>query len=540
MDVLRALEKASTSTKPGEVEKACKKENWEVGQNADLQLFATGHAERPMDAETLSVLSLNACRVHSMAGILKALLETASELQREYERCLTPVLSKLSKGIAAIPDELLALIFKHNAAMYGRKQAIRLSHVSRKFRAVALSEHDLWTTLHSGARKEEIEAFISRSGRDTGLHIVVRNHPRHSVSQHFLETCLAVSSRWKSVEIEESFTSTDRPAEFESIIWKMGGASHLHLPRLEDLRITHLQDDFGPGHHHSGPNLLKISWTSPRLHVLALNNFSLAHSPAFAALTSFEYALELEPLCGAQIKNILSILGASPNISHLRLEMSHFLCLVLDEYRFPEVHCPSITSLDLRFQEYTFSDGAEGLIAAFIKALHVPDVQKLSLAIHFRFADVVNHIVTKDVGNEHLTRLSDALIPVANIRSSLTTLAYKFTYDNPRGWKNAPKIFWGTFPIHLDRTPNVSSLTLTTYTGVRFTREEGAVVPSRLHRLHFRGCNRLNGRGVIQTLKATGVWNSIEEFVIEDCVDFKSAVTLDAVGKDEIARLLGL
>ncbi|KLO04815.1 hypothetical protein SCHPADRAFT_933899 [Schizopora paradoxa] len=547
MDVLRALQKASTGRKPGEVEKACQKENWEVGQNADLKLFATGCAERAMDAETLSVLSLNAYQVDNMVGILKALLETASEIQHEYERCLTPVLSKLSKGIAAIPDELLALIFKHNAATYGRKQAIRLSHVSRRFRGVALSEHNLWTTLHSGARKEELETFALRSGQDTGLHIVVRNHPGLSVPKFFLDACLAVSHRWKSLDIEE--TSHDFvPPEVRSLMWdlKMDEGSHMHLPRLEELRIASIQrNELGPRLGTQSPVHVrqKFAWTSPRLRKLELENFSLFYTSAFASLISYSYTFELEWDCDSRIKELHSFLAETSSISTLRLDFSNFIGLSEDEFHLPDIHCRSVTSLDLCFSEYTFGERAEEFIAALTKALHVPNVQELSLAVNFRYADVVNLNNRGENGTEHLERLSDSLLPANHTRSHLTMLTYKFGYEVSRRWASMkpPVDFTGTFTIPLDRISNVTSLTVTTFTGVRFSREGSvSLVQSHLHRLHFRECNKLDGRVTVRSLKDVGVWEQIEELVLEDCASHKGKMVLDAVEKEELGRLWDL
>ncbi len=114
-----------------------------------------------------------------MVPMLKVLLDTALGIQKAIDKCLKPIVSKLSEGIKSLPYELLALIFTFAGRLDGRKQAVRLSHVSRRFRAVALGEPSLWTTMHSNARKDELETFMSRCGQETDPHIIFDITPRN-------------------------------------------------------------------------------------------------------------------------------------------------------------------------------------------------------------------------------------------------------------------------------------------------------------------------------------------------------------------------
>ncbi len=85
------------------------------------------------------------------------------------------------------------------------RQAVRLSHVSRRFRQVALEEHSLWTTMRSNASKDETETFLSRSGTVTDLHLFVHVAPqRKDIDKNvFMKTFGTTASRWKTLSLTE-------------------------------------------------------------------------------------------------------------------------------------------------------------------------------------------------------------------------------------------------------------------------------------------------------------------------------------------------
>ncbi len=149
-------------------------------------------------------ISQDVCRVDSMMSTLRTLLDTGTGLQEVFNECLKPVITKLSRGITATPDELLVLIFNLVGRRDGTKQAVRLSHVSRKFRAIALGEKYLWTTLHSRASKDELEALISRSGQVVDLHVVIHVIAEVTFNlQAFMDICFPTAPRWKSLAVIE-------------------------------------------------------------------------------------------------------------------------------------------------------------------------------------------------------------------------------------------------------------------------------------------------------------------------------------------------
>lgn len=114
-----------------------------------------------------------------MVLMLMPLITVALDLQRRYKQSLAPIISRLSKGFASLPDEVLPVIFEFavraEGAM-GTMQAKCLSHVSRRFREITLGEQSLWSTLRSSASMAELETAVSRSSTDTDLHVFIHIH----------------------------------------------------------------------------------------------------------------------------------------------------------------------------------------------------------------------------------------------------------------------------------------------------------------------------------------------------------------------------
>ncbi len=155
----------------------------------EIQFFSDGLAEQVMSSETLARLSQDAFQVDSMMSILKALTEAALGLKKIFDKCLKPVIRQLAKAITTLPDELLALIFNSRPFKKGTRQAIHLSHVSNRFRRVALEEHVLWSTLHSSSKKEKLEASIARSGHNTDLHVIIHINKHYFDVRTFMNVC---------------------------------------------------------------------------------------------------------------------------------------------------------------------------------------------------------------------------------------------------------------------------------------------------------------------------------------------------------------
>ncbi len=250
------------------------------------------------------------------------------------------------KGIASLPDELFALIFKIAALSNGTGQAVLLSHVSRRFREVALGEHHLWATLHSGATRDELETFISRSGFNTDLHVVIHVAPRYFNPHAFISVCWPTAQRWKTLTISEADDLQPNNATALFILKTIDRSYDLRLPHLQELYIGH--------HRVHGARVdirFRPSWTSPNLRALRCKDYIPSPSTSFASLSSIDLSLHLSSdIYGAQIEDLLSFLDSVPSVTDVNLQIHGIVVIeFVEAIQFEDIVCPSITSLTLHF-----------------------------------------------------------------------------------------------------------------------------------------------------------------------------------------------
>jgi len=552
MDVLRALEKAALNIRPREVDEISRQETWEIGRNADLLRFASdpGPTLPVMDVETFVRISRDACRVDSMMSTLRTLLDTGSGLQEVFNECLKPVITKLSRGITSTPDELLVLIFNLVGRRDGTKQAVRLSHVSRKFRSIALGEKRLWTTLHSRASKDELEALISRSGQVVDLHVVIHIIAEVTFNlQAFMDICFPTAPRWKSLAVIEvsQFEYGDQRAA--SVLKTMNRCYDLHLPRLHELQIERYPAFNGDT--SISEILFKPTWYSPNLRVLRCNDYTGMPSPStsFSSLSLFSYVLYADYTDYAiQLRHMFSFLASTPAVTDLELQMDNIGYIEnVDQLELAEFICPSVISFGFHLPLYIIGTLSNNFIGMFLRTFRTPNLEQMSVSIDFRAEEFMAHDLEEDRSTELLAELVHALLPDPIAHQRLTSLAFKLSCKMPGACPNnimterysSLRTLPRTFTIPLDKIPNVASLTLTTDTRTLFIRGEPSD-PCGLRVLCFRGCEKMDSgllQEAIQSLKDVGAWGTLERFVVEDCKALEYGVALDLVGAGKLQFL---
>ncbi len=172
--------------------------------------------------------------------------------------------------------------------------------------------------------------------------------------------------------------------------------------------------------------------------------------------------------------------------------------------------CPSITSLKLVFPDFHIRNYTNQFVATFVKALCVTNLEQLSLSINFRPDDLIIHRLREDDSNRLLRELSNALLNSNPIHRHLTSLSYNLTLPT-MGRSNSNTPPKSTFAIPLDRIPNISSLTLTTFAQTLFTRGGPSITghncPCSLREVRFRDC----AKGLLQG------YSSSNSPIIERC-----------------------
>ncbi len=239
---------------------------------SDIQLFSDNLVEQVMSSETLARLSQDAFHVDSMLSILKVLTETALGLQKDFDKHLRPVIHQLAKAVTSLPDEILALIFKFATLQEGTRQAILLSHVSIRFRRIALEEHSLWSTLHSSSKKEKLETSIARSGPNTDLHVIIHINMQYFDPRAFMDICYLTTPRWKTLTISESDDMhPDAGPTGDEVLKTISRYDDLQFLRLHELHITDYRSNAAL---EADEELrFKPTWSFPKLRILCCKGF---------------------------------------------------------------------------------------------------------------------------------------------------------------------------------------------------------------------------------------------------------------------------
>lgn len=478
-----------------------------------------------------------------MVTTLKALLNTALDLQRSYDQCLRPVIFKYSKAFASLPDELLLLIFQFAALSSSdeTKHAVRISHVSRKFRAIALGEHRFWTTLHTSAKKDELDTFLSRSGQDTDLRDVVYINTNRFILKDFMDVCCSTAPRWKSLAVVEAAGMRSFGPTANSVLEIMDRRYDLHFLRLHELHVDGSLDLEEMDEHGVQGGRFKPAWFSPNLRILRCKYFLPLPSPAFSSLSSLATSIYISDDYRDRLREFYSFLYSTPTITELDFQISG-VCGDVEHVNMEPPEFGQITSFKFSLPSFDVGTDNSGFVASLMKTLLLPNLDHLCLSVDFRAIEIMDGKLSEDRSAELLAELAHALLPDPVVHRKLTALTFKLTCRIPgpgefmRQRTLNLKMLPRTFTIPLDEIPRVSSLTLSTFTRAVFTRNETSA-PSGLRELRFKECESLVGGEVertVQSLKDVGAWHNLERFVVEDCKALEYGVALDVIGREKL------
>ncbi|KLO12432.1 hypothetical protein SCHPADRAFT_941254 [Schizopora paradoxa] len=557
MEVIQALEVVASNTRSEEFVKRQTFEitDWKCGQhltNHRLHNSMIG----VVDAEMVSKLLRDAHSVDIMKATLGSLLESVNKLQDAFKKHVDPVIAKLSKGFASLPDELIAPILNYACVEIGTKQAVWLSHVSRGFRRIALSEADLWTTLHSHAHPDEIEAYISRS-READLNVVAKITPDDYDEdlRPFFTACFNLASRLKSFRITadlDDYTNPFNLALSNKLMDPDDGKMPVVLPHLEELDIFQYKegdDDLTLDNYSFGD--FSPSWDAPALRTIRCRNYIPAPTAsAFAAITSFSLFLSLRS--GIEVEPfqwLLEFLESTPTLQEFDVEMVDAEHFATAGPITNAITCPSLVSLQLRISSLRIPQATEIILAPFMESLHMPKLDRLSFSAELDYKSLV--IPSNSDHSDFISPVVEALLPDPLDHTRLTSLSIAITSQMPNKFQ-VMGLHSSTIPskrlvIPLDRMPFVKVMSLTTSFHTTFTGDKserpsgrGSYQPNRscaLREVRLRSCHYMTIwqlQQMVQSLKEFGVWDALEKFVIEDCASVTLDRALEIIGPERL------
>ncbi|TDL21171.1 hypothetical protein BD410DRAFT_840646 [Rickenella mellea] len=145
---------------------------------------------------------------------------------RTLKRRCAPLV--LEDGIRRLPDELLAHIFEiGHLSTRTCAYSLRASHVSSRFRQVAIRSRLLWTRLSAGYTNDQLQTFLSRAG-NLPLDVILVKHPCDGCT--FPSLVGPLSSRWASLTVtgfqHETMTSASETPTYPNLKYVSHYSAH--------------------------------------------------------------------------------------------------------------------------------------------------------------------------------------------------------------------------------------------------------------------------------------------------------------------------
>lgn len=507
-----------------------------------------------LDANTISQLSSNRRRLEYIIQLSKSLTATASGLLDAHQRRLDGVSMKLSKGLASLPGEILAIIFKF-ATLHeqeGTRHALWLSHVSRRFRGIALDSHDLWSTLRlwRNTTKECIASCISRSGKDTDLQIVIDYGSLASsvTARDTIDTILPSSPRWRVLSMSSHWDETEGSIVIGHELRQFMEKHDLVLPRLYELCLSqrHSVDSVGflwaPSHDFFNIH----RWQTPNLQVLRCSQYIPPPSFPFTIFTSFSLSLMvITDYAINQVAGLVKFLSSKPNIRAIDLELDSFFDFTenwLNPIEIGSAVCPSVTTFRLKLINSNLVYCAGDLVKQTLRALQMPNLESFSLSLELGRSDIDEDVefYLKCEGGPFPSETGH-LLPSPGLHPRLTSLTIDIPTPILRGATLPSNAKDMVFSISLDKVPHVSRLSVMVFCQLAFTIEgksrPDSVAQSRLQELELHSCGNMSVEGLretVQSLKDAGAWDTLDHVTIQNCDLLDYGPAFEIIGKDKL------
>jgi len=543
VQVLREVEKAS-KWHDERLDIIFKEEDWELGQS-----FKKRSPSEILDASSMWQLSRDHHRMGYVVSLLKSLVVSAAEQEKLLRIRLDAIASKLSKGLSSLPNEILGYIFKFATQhkIKGTRHAAWLSQVSRRFRGIVLGDRSLWSTLNLwyDTTKEEVERIVSRSGEELDLHVVVNQNDKIGGPDvcTFLNGLTHTTSRWRTFTVTGDWIDDDDsiPMDvlFDNLIYAYRG---LTLPKLEEICISECHyDDFfnelvSPARgfevyfYRDNP-----PWVTPNLHTLRCTDY-IPYTPfPFTSMSLFALSLTLIPdELTDQFRKLVAFLNAMTNLTDIDLGLKNYKDAAdeLKETLWFILLCPAVTSFRLHITDFNSSNGINRVLAPLITAIQMRSLERLSVFIESHDGDLYG---SHSTGSDPplLSYVLRVILPRPCIHSLLTSLDVELSL--PKRESKAPEtLHSANLVIPLDRIPNVSSLTVTAFSGVTFSRQPSSRSVDKLLELQLRSCEDMDIKSfeaTIQSLKDVDAWDKLDSIVVQQC---------DLLNCDAVSAVVGM
>ncbi|KLO06336.1 hypothetical protein SCHPADRAFT_1002402 [Schizopora paradoxa] len=497
-----------------------------------------------ISAEDISQLFHDGKVLGNVIQILEELYSSAIRLHQSIASRSRPTILKLSKGIASLPNEVLMLIFGFAAHPGGRnswRQAIWLSHVSRRFRNVALGTQSIWTTLDGCASRRGIETFLARSGKNSDLHIILDASLKNDDLHYFVYMCLPLASRWATLLVtsgvdESSCDTADGP--FEEL-FECRGEDELSFPRLQLLRVNQFQSVANSGFGPSKDLKFEPRWTFASLQRIECNEFIPLPSSAYTSVKCLSASLSL-PITNFACRFSMDLRNLLPTLQSLTvLDLTiRTSTQIRDTRDFFSIECPSVTSFTLDLPSFTFPGAMDAFLDPFLVSLEFPRLTQFTVSAELSPQDIED----EEDAERHLESLIQSFYLASFVHSNLTTVTIKLSYSEDKTDQKRSDIRPRLLKIPVDEIPDVASLTVQTFTDIEFhtrNRMDENLKNFALRELRLLKCNEIDVTSLeelVTSLRKANVWDGLVDFKMENCghsLEYEDVARI--VGKEKLS-----
>ncbi|THH01496.1 hypothetical protein EW145_g6901 [Phellinidium pouzarii] len=374
-----------------------KNSDGDLGGNAIGDLWASSLEDSSAFTETTelsrsrhALFQITKCR-DTLNAIATSANNRLPVLRLEYNESI------FRRGFSLLTDDLVEHVFETLHLLDGdvdNRCSLKLSHVCRRFRSIALRLPTLWMNVTSHDDIDELQTYLSRS-KDVGLRVILAcafGGTECKCSKgfdSFLRTIVPHASRWKEFQIEAA------PHQ----LWVYLPQLRLHcyelqLPLLDTLVLAHSESSISDLTTDFDEDLLHFyrTWSMPNLRHLKAYDFLphvfMLHSNPFPqTLTFCSFTLDNSD---TELPRLMSFLAQQPSLHSLTIVMG--AALLSNEPLINTVKLAHLESLDVHINLDLFpvpdTSFTRLLVMQFFFCLDTPRLSKISINLEGCDADV--------------------------------------------------------------------------------------------------------------------------------------------------------
>lgn len=453
-------------------------------------------------------------RQFKMARAALTAMSQSLELEMyKFREEMQPVV--LSRGIAKVPDEILArILLLSTTPKYiwdvGGSYYLRIGQVCQRFNSIIINQPEVWSYVSSKMGSEELATRLHRS-RAVGLKVYLvgdlGDSDRRARIISALKELLTHAARWEFLVL--GLSDIKHLGSFDGL------GSKREFPRLRHFSIAKTIQNFKDARRDIG-SMCK-SWTTPQLCTLFSEDI-FPKGPIAAKVTDLRLQVSTDTWTFECLQSILNAL--SPTLIYLRLGFDS-VRLGGDEDLKVQLPCLQGMHLDFRFCGF-YDDDREQC------SEHDEDIERTFKFALFRTPELEHLTVTLSSAimwpwlmNDFLYRLSELQRDSAKLRY-LNVVHDEFSLR--RTYNAETDILEVLCGLSAVEFINISNM-LVEISPPSYDRKPTSLEGKcfRLRQLHLDRCIQTKKRieGLLQFLTNNAAFPEFERLVLSNCTGFK-------------------